>query len=148
MTLESTNIEYTIIEDVRAAGESSQHHLIDYQTQQFVTTLWTAYLARVRSAIATSSVHPVLRRASYSLENEAFPGQPLRCGIRMLRRSRRSCTLAAAVWHPADGRMVHIAEMVTVFVDPSLGAAVEVPDEFWREVERLEGRSIPTTITT
>jgi acyl-CoA thioesterase FadM len=109
-----------------------------------LTELWTAYLAQIRSAIPANGVHPVMRRVSYLLENEAFPEQPLRRGIRMLSRSRRSCTFAAAVWHPDDGRMVHVGEMVTVFVDPSIAAAVEIPAELWAEVERFEGRSIPT----
>ena len=134
---------FTLIDDVEVAGEVGQHHLIDFQTQELVSVLWATYLRRVRSVIAPGPAHPVLRSVSYSLHNEAFPGEPLRVGIRMVRRSRRSCTLAASVWHPDDGRTVHAAEMLTVFVDPSRGVAVEIPADFWAEVERLEGRPIP-----
>ena len=136
--------EFTLVDDVVITGEPRQHHLLDHQTQQPVSTLWSAYLARVRSVLPPGGAHPVLRRVSYALENEAFPGDPLRCGIRMTARTRRSCTLAAALWHAGDGRMVHVAELVTVFVDPTQrGGAVAIPDDFWAEVERVEGRSIP-----
>jgi acyl-CoA thioesterase FadM len=136
---------YTLVEDVSVVGTPGQHHLLDHQTQALVTTLWTSYLATVRGALTPNGVHPVLRRVSYSLEGEAFPGDALRCGLRAASRSRRSCTLEGAVWHAADERMVHVAQLVTVFVDPTRPGAVEVPEDFWREVERLEGRPIPVT---
>ena len=34
--------------------------------------------------------------------------------------------------------MVHQGEIVTVFIDPGTGA-VPIPDDWWAEVERLEG---------
>ena len=135
--------EYTIIEDVVGPGpEGDTHHLIDYQTQELVSVLWSAYLARAREGLAPSDVGPVMRRVSYVLDNEAFAGQKLQRGIRATGRSRRSCTFAAGLWHPEDGRMVHTCEMVTVFVEPGKGA-VEVPADFWAAVEGIEGRSIP-----
>jgi acyl-CoA thioesterase FadM len=135
--------EYTIVEDVTGPGEpGDDHHLVDYQTQELVSTLWSKYLAQARQDLAPSPVVPALRRVSYSLDSEAFAGQPLQRGIRAVGRSRRSSTFAAGLWHAADGRMVHSAEMVTVFVEPGQGA-VEVPDDFWAAVEKIEGRAIP-----
>jgi len=138
--------EYTIIEGVRSpAGPAGEHHhLVDYQTQELVSTLWSAYLARARDGLAPSSVIPAMRRVSYSLDSEAFAGDELQRGIRATGRSRRSCTFTGALWHAADGRMVHRAEMVTVFVDPTKGS-VEVPEDFWAAVEAIEGRCIPIT---
>ena len=138
--------EYTIIEDVTAdAGPAGgHHHMVDYQTQELVSLLWSKYLARAREGLAPSTVIPAMRRVSYSLDNEAFGGQELQRGIRAVSRSRRSCTFAAGLWHADDGRMVHRAEMVTVFVDPGKGA-VEVPEDFWSAIEGIEGRSIPVT---
>jgi acyl-CoA thioesterase FadM len=137
--------EYTIVEDVTGPGEpGDDHHLVDYQTQELVSTLWSKYLAQARQDLAPSPVIPALRRVSYSLDSEAFAGQPLQRGIRVVGRSRRSSTFAAGLWHAGDGRMVHSAEMVTVFVEPGQGA-VEVPDDFWAAVEKIEGRRIPVT---
>ena len=68
------------------------------------------------------------------------PSRVSRCsaGIKAAGRSRRACTFAAGLWHPDDGRMIHQAEIVTVFVDPAAGA-VPVPDDFWAAVEQMEG---------
>ena len=140
--------KYTLVEDVIGPGEpGDDHHLVDYQTQELVSRLWTKYLAQVREGLAPSAVGPVMRRASYSLDNEALAGQPLQRGIRVAGRTRRSCTFEAALWHPDDGRMVHAADIVTVFVEPGKGA-VEIPDDFWAGVEALEGRTIPITERT
>jgi len=135
---------FTLVDDVVIDGEPGQHHLLDHQTQRPLSALWSTYLAQARAACPAGGAHPVLRRVSYSLETEAFPGDPLRCGIGMVSRSRRSCTFAAALWHAGDDRMVHVAELVTVFIHPGHGVgAIAVPDDFWAEVERIEGRSIP-----
>jgi acyl-CoA thioesterase FadM len=135
--------EFTLIEDVVAPGDPSQHyHLVDYQTQELVSTLWSAYLAKVRADLPPSPVVPAMRRASYSLDGEAFAGQSLQRGIRAVARSRRSVTFDGAVWHADDGRFVHRAEIVTVFIEPGTGS-VAVPEDFWAAVEALEGRTIP-----
>jgi len=134
--------KFTIVEEFVAEGDAeSHHHLVDYETQKFMTNLWSAYLVKVREHLDESPVHPAMRRVSYSLDGEAFPGDTLVRGIRMASRSRRSCTFEIALWHP-DGRMVHSTEMITVFVDPRIPAAVEIPDDFWASVEALEGRTI------
>jgi acyl-CoA thioesterase FadM len=136
--------DYTIVEDITAPGEPGDaHHLVDYQTQELVSTFWSKYLATARQGLGPSSVMPAMRRVSYSLDSEAFAGQPLRRGIKVVGRSRRSCTFAAGLWHADDGRMVHAAEIVTVFVEPGAGS-VAIPDDFWAAVENIEGRSIPT----
>jgi acyl-CoA thioesterase FadM len=135
--------EYTLIEDITAPGEpGDSHHLVDYQTQELVSTLWSKYLAIVRDVLPPSSVVPAMRRVSYSLDNEAFAGQALQRGIKMAARSRRSCTFSAGLWNAEDGRMIHSAEMVTVFIEPGRGA-VEIPSDFWAGVEKIEGREIP-----
>jgi acyl-CoA thioesterase FadM len=136
--------EYTIIEDVTGdpGPAGGHHHMVDYQTQELLSTLWSKYLAQAREGLAPTGVTPAMRRVSYSLESEAFSGEPLQRGIRMATRSRRSCTFSAGLWHAEDGRMVHSAEMVTVFVEPAQGS-VAVPDDFWAAVEKIEGRSIP-----
>jgi acyl-CoA thioesterase FadM len=135
--------EYTIVEDIVGPGApGDHHHLVDYQTQEMVSTLWSKYLARAREGLPPSAVIPAMRRVSYSLDSEAFGGQALQRGIKVLGRSRRSTTFAAGLWHKDDGRMVHSAEMVTVFVEPGKGS-VEVPEDFWAAVEQIEGRTIP-----
>ena len=140
--------EFTIVEDAVGPGEpGGHHHLVDYQTQELVSTLWSKYLAEARAGLDASAVVPAMRRVSYSLDNEAFGGDELQRGIKAIGRSRRSCTFAAALWHKADGRMVHQSEIVTVFVEPGKGA-VEVPADFWAAVEKLEGKEIPVTERT
>jgi acyl-CoA thioesterase FadM len=135
--------EYTIVEDITGPGEPGDtHHLVDYQTQEVVSTLWSKYLARARQDLPPSAVAPAMRRVSYSLDNEAFAGQALQRGIKVLTRSRRSCTFGAALWHADSGQMVHSAELVTVFIEPGKGS-VEIPADFWAAVESMEGRSIP-----
>ncbi len=139
--------EFTIIEDIVGPGDPAEHHhLVDYETQELVSKLWSAYLARVRKDLAPSPIGPVMRRVTYMLDNEAFPGQPLQRGIRAIGRSRRSCTFAGALWHADDGRMVSSGEIVTVFVEPGKGA-VEIPEDFWEAVEKFEGRTIPVATT-
>jgi acyl-CoA thioesterase FadM len=140
--------EFTMIEDVTGPGDPSTHyHLVDYQTQEIVSTLWSKYLAEARAGLDASPVAPAMRRVSYSLDNEAFGGSELQRGIKAIGRSRRSCTFAAALWHKDDGRMVHQAEIVTVFVEPGKGA-VEVPADFWAAVEKIEGHEIPVAERT
>jgi acyl-CoA thioesterase FadM len=135
--------EYTIVEDVTGPGEpGDHHHLVDYQTQELVSRLWSRYLADARRDLAPTAVIPAMRRVSYSMDSESFAGDSLQRGIKVVARSRRSCTFAAALWHKSDGRMVHAAEIVTVFVEPGKGS-VEIPAEFWAAVEKLEGREIP-----
>lgn len=137
--------EFTIIEDAVGPGEpGDHHHLVDYQTQELLSTLWSKYLAQARKDLPPSAVGPVMRRVSYSLDSEAFAGDRLQRGIRAVGRSRRSCTFAAALWQADTGTMVHQCEIVTVFVEPGKGA-VEVPDDFWAAVEKIEGREIPVT---
>jgi acyl-CoA thioesterase FadM len=141
--------EYTIVEDVEGAAgfAGAHHHMVDYQTQELVSTLWSKYLARARDGLAPSTVSPAMRRVTYSLDSEAFGGDHLQRGIRVAGRTRRGCTFEAALWHADDGRMVHRAEIVTVFVEPGTGA-VEIPPDFWANVEQIEGRAIPVTERT
>jgi acyl-CoA thioesterase FadM len=137
--------EYTLTEDVQAPGEAGSHyHLVDYQTQELVSTLWSKYLAANRQDLDTAGAQPAMRRVSYSLDNEAQPGDELQRGIKAVSRTRRGFTCEAALWHKSDGRFVHRAEIVTVWVAPEQGA-VEIPAEFWANVERTEGREIPVT---
>lgn len=138
---EMSEPSYTMVDDVVGPGEPPGHHLVDYQTHELISKLWSRYLADCRELAGPSEVMQAVRRVTYTLENEAFPGDQLRRGIRMASRSRRSCTFEAALWHADDGRMVEIAEIVTVFIKPGEGA-VAIPDEFWAAVEKLEGRTI------
>ncbi len=141
--------DFTLIEEITApSGPGGEHHhLVDYQTQEMVSRLWSRYLVEAGSQQTASGAVPAMRRVSYALDNEAFGGQTLKRGIKVVGRSRRAVTFAAAVWHPEDGRLVHSAEMVTVFVVPGEGA-VSVPEDFWAGVEKLEGREIPVTERT
>lgn len=138
--------EYTIIEDVTAPNgvHGAGAHLVDYQTQELVSQLWSTYLAKAREGLPATTVGQAMRRVSYSLDSETKGGDQLQRGIKVLSRTRRGCTFAAALWHKDDGRMVHSAELVTVFVEPGAGA-VEIPADFWANVEQLEGREIPVT---
>jgi acyl-CoA thioesterase FadM len=139
--------EYTIVEDMTAPlvgpGEEA-HHLVDYVTQEMVSTLWTKYLANVRAELPPTPVVQAMRRVTYSLDSEAFAGQPLQRGIRVVGRTRRSLTFNSALWHKDTGAMVHDAELVTVFIEPGKGS-VPIPDDFAAVVEKFEGRSIPIT---
>ena len=140
--------EFTLVEDITAPGDPSAHyHLVDYQTQEMVSTLWSKYLAKIREGVAPSPVNQAMRSVTYSLDGEAFGGDELQRGIKVVSRTRRGCTFNAALWHTADGRLVHNAQLVTVFVEPGKGA-VEIPAEFWAKVEELEGREIPVTERT
>ena len=140
--------EFTIIEDITAPGDAATHyHLVDYQTQEMVSTLWSKYLAQAREGLAPTPVTQAMRRVTYSLDSEAFGGDELQRGIKATSRTRRGCTFTAALWHKADGRMVHQAELVTVFVEPGKGA-VEIPADFWAAVEKIEGREIAVTERT
>jgi len=135
--------EYTMVDDVAGPGEpGDHHHLVDYQTQELVSRLWSAYLAANREGTTDDGSVPALRRVSYSLDSEAFAGDQLQRGIKAVARTRRGFTCEAARWHKNDGRFVHRAEIVTVWVKPGAGA-VEVPADFWANVEKMEGREIP-----
>lgn len=141
--------EYTMVEDVVAPegawGPSA--HLVDYETQALVSQLWSKYLAEIRDQIPPSEVRQAMRRVTYSLDGEAFAGQQLQRGIRVASRTRRGCTFEGALWQKDDGRFVHRSEMVTVFVEPGTGA-VEIPEDFWNAVEKVECREIPVTERT
>lgn len=140
--------EYTLVEDVLAPGEPGSHyHLVDYQTQELVSTLWSKYLAVNRQGLDPAGTQPAMRRVTYSLDSEAVPGDELQRGIKAVSRTRRGFTCEAALWHKADGRFVHRAEIVTVWVEPGTGA-VEIPADFWAKVEETEGREIPVTERT
>jgi acyl-CoA thioesterase FadM len=140
--------EFTIIDDITAPGDAAAHyHLVDYQTQEMVSTLWSKYLAQARDGLAPTAVMQAMRRVTYSLDNEAFGGDELQRGIKATGRTRRGFTCSAALWHKGDGRMVHQAEIVTVFVEPGKGA-VEIPEDFWAAVEKIEGREIGITERT
>ena len=135
---------FTLVDEFVAPGTPGRDgHLLDYETQQFVTSMWRRYIAAVRDDVDFSRVQPVLRRVSYSLESEALPGERLTCGIRVAGRTRRSCTFAGVLSHSEDGRPIHVAQMVMVFLDTVTRTAVEVPTPIWAAIERLEGRSIP-----
>lgn len=137
--------EFTLVENVVAPGDAGSHyHLVDYQTQELVSTLWSKYLAQNREGIGPGTGQPAMRRVTYMLDNEAQPGDELQRGIRAVSRTRRGFTCDAALWHKADGRFVHRAEIVTVWVEPGTGA-VEIPAGFWANVERTEGREIPVS---
>ncbi len=139
--------EYTMVDDVVAPGHPGDgHHLVDYETQELVSRLWSIYLAKCREGTSGAAT-PAMRRVSYSLDNEAFAGEQLQRGIKVASRTRRGMTFEAALWHADDGRYVHRAELVTVWVEPGKGA-VEIPEDFWRNVEALEGREIPITART
>jgi hypothetical protein len=137
--------EFTLIEDITAPGDAgSNYHLVDYQTQELVSTLWSKYLAKAREGLAPGPVSQAMRRVTYSLDSECTPGDELQRGIKVVSRTNRGCTMAAALWNKADGRMIHNAEIVTVFVQPGQGA-VGIPEDFWANVEKIEGREIPVT---
>jgi len=138
--------EYTIVEDVVAPGEAGAHyHLIDYQTQELISKLWSAYVARANEGIAAGDVVPAPKRITTVLETECFPGEKLQRGIKVVSRTRRSYAMQAGLWHAEDGRMVQTTEIVTVAADRSTGRAVEIPADFWANVERIEGHEIPVT---
>jgi acyl-CoA thioesterase FadM len=139
--------EYSLIEDITAPGGTHGGHLLDYQTQELLTSLWSAYLAKGREGLPMDGAMPALRRVSYALDSEAFVGQELQRGIKVLSRTRRGCTFGVGLWAKDGGQMVHQGEMVTVWVEPGKGA-VAIPDDFWAQMEKLEGREIPITERT
>src|ERR1700722_13547100 len=62
--------QYTIVEDVAApAGAYGEHsHVVDFQTQQLLSQLWTACLASIRAELPPSKVGQVVRRVTYQLD--------------------------------------------------------------------------------
>ena len=138
--------EYTIIEDVVAPGEAgSQHHLVDYETQELVSKLWSKYVAMAREGLDAGDVvrrHDGSRPCSTT---SASPDSRSSAASKRSARTRRTYTLQAALWHADDGRMVVTSEIVTVAADRSTGSAVEIPAELWANVERIEGHEIPIT---
>jgi acyl-CoA thioesterase FadM len=138
--------EYTIIEDVIAPGEAGSHyHLVDYETQELISKLWSKYVAMAGEGTAAGNVVPAPKRITTVLESECFAGQALQRGIKAIARTRRTYTLQAALWHADDGRIVVSSEIVTVAADRSTGSAVEIPADVWANVERIEGHEIPIT---
>ena len=120
--------EYTVIEDVVAPGEAGdQHHLVDYETQELVSKLWSKYVAMASEGFDAGDVVPAPRRITTVLDTECFAGQSLQRGIKAVARTRRTYTLQAGLWHADDGRMVVTSEIVTVAADRSTGSAVEIP---------------------
>ena len=139
--------DYTIVEELTGplvGPDEGDHHLVDYVTQEIVSTLWTKYLARVRAELPPTRVVEAMRRVNYTLDAEAFAGQTLQRGIRVVGRTNRTLTFNAALWHKDTGQMVHNAELTTVFIEPGQGS-VPIPDDFLAVVEKFEGRSIPLT---
>ena len=139
--------EYTVVEDLTGplvGPDEGDHHLVDYVTQEIVSTLWTKYLAQVRAELPPTPVVQAMRRVSYTLDAEAFAGQALQRGIRVVGRTNRTLTFNSAVWHKDTGQLVHNAEITTVFIEPGQGS-VSVPGDFMSVVERFEGRAIPLT---
>ena len=120
---------------------------MDYVTQEIVSTLWTKYLAQVRAELPPTPGVEAMRRVSYTLDSEAFAGQALQRGIRVVGRTNRTLTFNSAVWHKETGQFVHNAELTTVFIEPGQGS-VPMPDDFLLVVEKLEGRKIPLTQRT
>ena len=93
-----------MIEDVVGPGEvGDTHHLVDYQTQELVSRLWSKYMVKVRESEGPSAVVQAMRSASYSLDAEAVAGDRLQRGIRMKGRTRRTCTMAVGLWHTDTG---------------------------------------------
>jgi acyl-CoA thioesterase FadM len=138
--------DYTIVEDVVAPGEAgAHHHLVDFETQELLSKLWSKYVAMAGDGVPAGDVVPAPKRITTVLESECFAGQKLQRGIKAVARTRRTYTLQAALWHADDGRMVVTSEIVTVAADRSTGSAVEIPAGFWENVERIEGREIPIT---
>jgi len=132
--------EYTLVDDVVVERDDPGHHLVDYETTELISKLWSIYLAKVREGTGPGPT-PALRRTVSDFLAEGFPGQKLQRGIRMESRTRRGCTFRAGLWHADDGRMVQQSEIVTVWVGPE--GAAPIPDDVWANVEQLEGRSIP-----
>lgn len=138
--------EFTMVEELVAQGEGGGGHLVDYQTQEIMSRLWTRYLARVRDGLDDPfEAMTVMRRVTQSLESECFPGQKLGVGIKVTGRTNRGFTFDAALWHADSGQLIARSEMVTVTVSPEGTGAVTIPQALWSEVERIEGREIPPT---
>lgn len=124
---------------------ATHYHLVDYETQELVSKLWSKYVAMASVGIEAGDVVPAPRRITTMLENECFGGQLLQRGIKTVARTRRTYTMQAGLWHADDGRIVVTSEIVTVAADRSTGSAVEIPADYWTNVERIEGREIPIT---
>ena len=136
--------EYTIVEDVVAPGEPA------------TTITWSTTRPRSWCRACGRSIW-WWPRGPGAVGAAAGPApRQLHTRQRVVRRpeaaardegrepTRRTCTFQGGLWHIDDGRMVHASELVTVWVDPAKGA-VEVPEDFWAAVEKLEGRSIAVT---
>jgi acyl-CoA thioesterase FadM len=135
---------YTMVQDLVAPGDPGSHyHLLDWQTGEMITSLWSQYLLAARESAPYGDAVPAPRRVTTVLERECFPGDRLRRGIRAVSRSRRSFVCEAAVWLADTDALVVTEEIVTVVASRSTGQAIEIPADLWAGIERLEGRSLP-----
>lgn len=80
-----------------------------------------------------------LRNMMINYDSEAFPGESLQCGVRLIRRSRRTLTLRQAMWETTTHRVVVEAEMTRVFFLVASRQAVDVPEDMWAAIRAYEG---------
>jgi acyl-CoA thioesterase FadM len=74
---------------------------------------------------------------------EAFPGDRLVGGCRVVTRTEKAYVFDEVLVREVDGTTVAQAWVVMLLSTRSGGRAIPIPDAFWTLVERLEGRAIP-----
>lgn len=136
---------YPWIEDLVAPDVGAAGHIDNIQITALMYGAWMHYLmdgVRLPEDVFDKLGRPTVREITARFDAEIFPGDALQCGVRVLARSRRSFTLAEALWKQSDGSRVATGTTVLVTIDPKTYTPVEIPAVIWDEIERFEGRTI------
>jgi acyl-CoA thioesterase FadM len=136
------------VEDVTAPAVGGAGHIDNIQIAQLMYDAWMRYLLEgvgLPRAIFDTGGRPTVREITARFDAEIFPGDALECGVRALARSRRSFTLRQVLRRKDTGAHVASGTVVLVTIDPTTWQPVEIPAAIWDEIERAEGKSIPTT---
>lgn len=136
--------DFRRLDDIKAPDAGKSGHIDIVQITALFFDAWMGYLVPGlgldREAVFQPSGRPIMRSTTVDVEAEINPGQVLQCGVRALARRTRSFTLEGLLAH--DGRPAARGHLVLVTVDTNTGRSVEIPEELWAAVERVEGRMI------
>jgi acyl-CoA thioesterase FadM len=135
--------EYAVVDKVIPEARANPHHVVDHELQKHISQGWQNYVAAIRAKFPMPDA--VVKQITTTFEAECPPGQPLKRGVRVVSRTRRSYVMEEALWRPDSGQVVATARLVLTGVDRATGHAAEIPADMWAEVEAIEGRKIPMT---
>lgn len=136
--------DFRRLDDITAPAAGTSGHIDIVQVTALLFDAWMGYLVPGlgldRESVLRPVGRPIVRSTTVDVEAEIRPGQVLQCGVRAQARRTRSFTLGGLLAH--EGRPVARGQVVLVTVDTTTGRSVEIPQELWAAVERVEGRDI------